>query len=439
MEPMHKSWITAAFAVACAACVEKEPSTEKVDDGYIRENLLSAAPSPRFALNADLGGKVVYIGADVDKERAVLGDRVKVTHYWKVVQPPGSEWRLFTHVNGSAGDWINVDDTKMRKGYGPDRWKAGDIVRDEQVFPILGNWKSSDAIIYVGMFKKGGQTEKDRMAIVSGPTDGKGRLRVATIPIGAAPPKADDKPFVVRRASGEIKVDGKADEADWGKAEKTPGFLVAEGGEPVGGETRARFLYDDKNLYVFVDVADKDVASSFKKHDDTLWKEDCVELFIDADGSGKGYVELQVSPRGVTFDSWFKAGRAEGGDVAWESDMKAAVVVDGTLDKRGDQDTGWTAELAIPLAAVKGRDEAMKVNLPPAIGDRWKLNVVRVEKPEKGGPTASAWAQIGIADFHATDRLKTVVFGDAEGATSGPAARPAAPTAAPKSGDPAAK
>lgn len=416
-----RTWIVAALM--CAACVEKESPTEKIDESYIRENLLSAAPSPRYVVNADLGGKVVYLGADLDKESAVLGDRVKVTHYWRVVEPPGSEWRLFTHVNGSGGDWINVDDTKMRKGYGPDKWKAGDIVRDEQVFPILKTWKSSDATIYVGMFRKGGQTEKDRMQIVTGPNDGKGRLRVATIPIGAAPPKIDDKPMVVRRATGEIKIDGKADEGDWGKAERTPGFLVAEGGEPVGGETRARFLYDDKNLYVFVDVADKDVASSYKKHDDSIWKEDCVELFIDADGDGKGYVELQVSPKNVTFDSWFKVGRPDG-DVAWESNMKTAVAVDGTLDKRGDQDNGWTAELAIPLAAVKGRDEAMAVTIPPAPGDRWKLNVVRVEKPEKGGVTASAWAQISIADFHAVDRLKTVTFAAADGSVPPP--KPAA-------------
>src|SRR5688572_7329491 len=115
-----------ALIVICCSCVEKEAPPEKVDDGYIKDNLLAAAPAPKHAFNADLGGKVVYLGDDVDKETAAIGDRVKVTHNWKVNEAPSHEWRLFTHVNGSAGDWINIDDTKMRKGYGPDRWKAGD-------------------------------------------------------------------------------------------------------------------------------------------------------------------------------------------------------------------------------------------------------------------------------------------------------------------------
>ena len=37
--------------------------------------------------------------------------------------------------------------------------------------------------------------------------------------------------------------------------------------------------------------------------------------------------------------------------------MNAKVHVDGTLNKRDDQDKGWTAELAIPLEDVKGMDD----------------------------------------------------------------------------------
>ena len=111
----------------------------------------------------------------------------------------------------------------------------------------------------------------------------------------------------------------------------------------------------------------------------------------------------------MTFDAWFPTARPDT-DVAWESGMKAAVKVDGTLDKRTDEDKGWTAEIAIPLAAVKGKDDKMAVKVPPAAGDTWKLNVVRVEKPREGSITASAWAQISIEDFHAIDRLMTVSF-----------------------------
>jgi hypothetical protein len=49
------------------------------------------------------------------------------------------------------------------------------------------------------------------------------------------------------------------------------------------------------------------------------------------------------------------------------------------------------------------------------VGDTWKLDIVRVEKPRDSGVTASAWAQIDISDFHALDKLQTVTFGDATG------------------------
>jgi hypothetical protein len=261
------------------------------------------------------------------------------------------------------------------------------------------------------MFRKGGQTEKDRMEIRSGKADGKGRVQVATVKVASA--AAGEPPFEIARAEGKIVLDGKATEPAWERAARTAPFVAATGSE-ASGETRARFLHDDDSLYVLVEVSDPDVASSFKKHDDPLWKEDAIELFIDADRSGKGYVELQVSPRGVTYDSWYQTVRPDG-DPAWESGMKAAVKVDGTLDKRGDQDKGWTAELQIPLSAVRGKDDKMAINIPPAPGDVWKLNVVRVEKTTTG-VAVSAWAQIGIEDFHAIDRLKPVRFGGGPGA-----------------------
>jgi hypothetical protein len=417
---MKHGYLALSF-LAFVACVEKDEG----DETYIKGNLLATAPTPKHAVNADLGGKVVYLGCDLDHESAAIGDKIKITHYWKVVEPPGGDWRLFTHVNGPGGEWINVDDTKMRKNYGPDRWKAGDIIRDEQVFPILRTWKSPEAVVYVGMFKKGGQSEKDRMAIVSGPSDGHGRVVVVHIPIISVPASAPASaaasapsapPYVIRRATGPIKIDGKADEKDWATAQSTGPFTTAKGGDPVPGAASARLLWDDKNLYVFVDVNDPDVASQWKKHDDPLWKEDTVELFIDADKNGKGYVELQVNPRNATFDAWYPTVRPDS-DVKWDSKMVTAVKVEGTLDNRDDVDKGWHAELAIPLAAVKGKDDKMDVRLPPKPGDTWKLDIVRVDKPKDKGVSASAWAAIGIGDFHAIDKLVTVTFGDAKGAT----------------------
>jgi hypothetical protein len=422
--------VTIAAAVAVVGgCVEKEP--EKIDEGFIRENTLSAAPTPKHPVNADLAGKIIYLGCDVDKEVIVRGTNLKITHYWKVVQAPGTEWRVFTHVEGTIkDDWLNVDQTKLRSMYGADKWKAGDILRDEQIVPVGKTWTSPNAIIYIGLYRKGAHGEAGRMAVVSGPSDGKNRVRVLTLPVtDSARPAGPD--YVIRRATGKITIDGKGDEPDWVNAPATEPFKVAQGGQPVDGQATAKMLWDDEHLYVLVTIADKDVASQYTKHDEPIWKEDAAELFIDADKNGAGYVELQVSPRNVTFDSWFEKGRAAGGDEKWESKMVTAVVVDGTLDSRDDADKGWTAEMAIPLEAVKGRDAAMAVRLPPKLGDTWRLNFVRVEKPKDKNLSASSWADITIQDFHAIDRLKLVAFGDDKGQTTAPAPAAAVPAAGP--------
>jgi hypothetical protein len=83
--------------------------------------------------------------------------------------------------------------------------------------------------------------------------------------------------------------------------------------------------------------------------------------------------------------------------------------VHGSLDNRDDTDRGWDVEIAIPLAAVKGNHEAMKVTIPPQVGDRWNLNVVRAEK-KKGAehPAAASWSQIPYTDWHALGDMLTV-------------------------------
>jgi hypothetical protein len=188
-------------------------------------------------------------------------------------------------------------------------------------------------------------------------------------------------------------------------------------------------------------VIDSDVASQYKNHDDPLWKQDCIELFIDADRNGRGYIELQVNPNNATFDSWFETTRAKPGDPSWESGMRTAVKLRGTAEP-GGADQGWDVEIAIPWQAVRGRDEAMQVILPPRVGDRWRLNIVRVDlKTGDKNPTASSWNRITYSDFHALDRMLTVVFADPSGSilpvearSPGASAVPAAPTAPAASG-----
>src|SRR6185503_13956236 len=117
-------------------------------------------------------------------------------------------------------------------------------------------------------------------------------------------------------------------------------------------------LWDNKFLYVAFDNQDSDIWTSLTKRDDKLWTQEADELMIDADGNGKTYVELQVAPNGTVFDTYLPEYR-----------------------KYEDAVKGWTVELAIPLADVKGLDKATGLKIPPAVGDTWRFNMFRMDAP----------------------------------------------------------
>src|SRR5438552_1633000 len=206
------------LAIGCVEQAEEKPSAE--DQEFVKKNLLSSAPTPQFAVNADLDGKVVYLGADVSPNPAEAGKDVKVTHYWKVNGAPGEGWRTFTHAQGpNRAGYMNVDHGPVRGKYPVSQWKAGDIIRDEHAFRIPATWQFDRIEVYTGLWRR-----NERMTIKSGPHDDGGRILALSIPVkGSAPPPV--KKYLVRKTTAPIKLDGKLDEAAWKSAPYVGAFV----------------------------------------------------------------------------------------------------------------------------------------------------------------------------------------------------------------------
>jgi hypothetical protein len=422
----------AASLIVLAACVDKGPGPQpkKIEPSYVAEHLLARPPAAEFPrLEVSIGGKVVYVGNSIDKPSVAPGQTVRITHYWRVVEPVGAGWRLFALVRGApnTADFMNLTATDMEIAHGPASWKAGELIEDIQDVVLRPDWRSATATLYVGLIATGEHGIGDRMP-ASGPhtQDRAVIARVIDVDLSKAPPPPGT--VHVPRALGPITIDGVASEPAWAAAVTSPELATAEGSADPVGKAIAKLTWDDQFLYAFISITDSDIVSEYKNHDDPLWKQDCVELFIDADGNRRGYVELQVNPNNATFDSWFATTRAQPGDPSWDSGMQTAVKLRGTTAP-GDTDQGWDAEIAIPWQAVRGRDDAMAVRLPPQVGDRWRLNVVRVDvKTGDKNQQASSWNRITSADFHALDRMLTAVFADTGGSIT--PALPGAPAGA---------
>lgn len=408
------------------ACVEQDDDKPTADDlAVAKQNILTTPPAPRYPVNADLDGKVVYLGLDVDNVPIEPGKDVLLTHYWKMVSPPGEGWRTFTHLNGPNKQFINADHTPVKGKYPVGAWKAGEIIRDQHNIRLPNNWGGGALEVYTGLWRG-----PSRMQVKAGPKDAEGRVLAASIPVRAAAPAVEArKRYVARMATKPPKIDGKLDDAVWAAAPSTGQFVNTMTGAPVAMRTEAKLAWDKKFLYVAIDNGDSDVWAKLDKRDDKLWTEEADEIMIDADGNGRSYVELQVSPNGTLFDTYLPERRRYEDTInpkmkpfAWNSKTIAKVRVDGTLNKREDQDKGWTAELAIPLEDVKGMDDKSELKLPPAPGSVWRFNMYRMDVPQGKPQQAAGWSPPMVGDFHVLDKFGELVFADAQGAVPPPAA-----------------
>lgn len=218
--------------------------------------------------------------------------------------------------------------------------------------------------------------------------------------------------YEVVRAPAGVVIDGAISEKEWGGAPLVAGFTDALQPERSTKQpTTAKLMWDDRYLYIAFDCADSDIWSTITKHDGPLCTEDVVEVFVDPEGQGRHYWEIEVSPRNVVTDLMIPRGGAQG----WSGNLLrydvmgilTGVGVIGTLDNRADRDERWSVEMAIPWSDFAGR----RVNVPPRDGDSWRLNLFRIDHP---GPTEAeaqylSWSKSpGV--FHEPRNFGVVTF-----------------------------
>lgn len=188
--------------------------------------------------------------------------------------------------------------------------------------------------------------------------------------------RAEPPSLAVPGAATPPAIDGDLADVAWQDAAVIEGLSppsVAPGNSggaaPRPFPTTVRVLWDAEALYVAFSCTDPDIFSSGTLgHDDNLYMEDVVEVFLDPADNGRAFAEIQVSPEGRTLDvvhlytaepeplpdgrirpDIVKAARWSMREWEWPGAMAAA--------KRTD--AGWQAELRLPLApflAHLGRD-----------------------------------------------------------------------------------
>lgn len=245
-----------------------------------------------------------------------------------------------------------------------------------------------------------------RIPARTGPRREDGVAMLALVDVSARPPT-----IVAAPMPAPPTLDGRPDEPGWAAAEPWP-LVHSLDGEPYPDRPgTVRLAWDATALYVAAEITDPDVWSEYARRDDPLWNQEVFELFVFGDAERRGYLELQVSPRGTVFDATFA--RYRKGDEAWNGRWQAAVDLRGTLDERRDRDEGWSAELAIPWAEIC---EHTETSCPPAPGQTLRINAFRFERPQ--GPKDAPPPPVGLAlapprvpDFHAPELSAVLELG----------------------------
>ena len=215
------------------------------------------------------------------------------------------------------------------------------------------------------------------------------------------------------RTVDPIKIDGKLKEDSWLRAQPSEAFVDIRGeGYPAPcKETAVKMLWDDDYLYIAATLMEDNIVAKLTQRDTIIYHDNDFEVFLDPDGDGVHYFEIENNARGVIFDLMLDKPYRSGGSffIPWNCEgLRLAVGYDGTLNKEKDTDRSWTVEMAIPF-------EALTWNFSdPRQYTTWRINFSRVQHLVEGQPEENwVWTPTGKVDMHMPDRWGFLNFVDA--------------------------
>lgn len=230
--------------------------------------------------------------------------------------------------------------------------------------------------------------------------------------------------YTACKATGELKMDGILDEADWQAAPWTQDFVDIEG-EPKPlpfHRTRAKILWDENWLYIAARMEDPHIWAKLTQRDAVIFHDPDFEVFIDPDGDTHDYYELEINALGTLWDLFLIKPYRDRQQVAinaWDiRDIQYGIHIEGIVNDPSDTDTAWQVEMKIPMYVLA---ECAHKQTPPVHGDWWRLNFSRVHwnfeikdgKYEKiaGHPEYNwVWSPQGLIAMHYPERWGYLFF-----------------------------
>jgi hypothetical protein len=168
---------------------------------------------------------------------------------------------------------------------------------------------------------------------------------------------------------------------------------VVTGGK-VQEPTQVRTCWDSSAFYVRFECRDDYVVSEFTNRDDPLYEQDVVEVFIDEEGTGRRYLELELSPSNVVFDAIIQNDHGKISlNTSWDADgLETSVHLEGDLR---------IYVIKLPFTNLQQT---------PQLGTKWRINFYRIDEDRNSNRYYQAWSPTGAVDYHIPACFGTLLF-----------------------------
>ncbi|MCC6445345.1 MAG: carbohydrate-binding family 9-like protein [Armatimonadetes bacterium] len=209
--------------------------------------------------------------------------------------------------------------------------------------------------------------------------------------------------YLVKFAAAPSDIDGRLDDPAWEGAEWSSDFVWIDAGDTAPLKSRFKAIYDRDSLYFVFQY--ESLPRSPEPLDPDLLR--ACEIFLDAEGRGRRYLEYAVSPDGDEHSVLWR-GRLSVRE--WKGALGIETRVGIGRASAGAGRETVTYEIAFPWAALKPLAGSRR--LPPQKGDAWRANFSRVEAGEHLGDYV--WSPAGFYYMHHPDTFGWLVFAGEE-------------------------
>ena len=203
--------------------------------------------------------------------------------------------------------------------------------------------------------------------------------------------------YSVRQVAAPPVIDGLLDDAAYRDAPEAADFILLGARAFAGQKTVVKVVWHGDCIYIAAKLYESQMPLLRRQRtqdNDSVWSDDCFEMYFDPGHSRKKAFQLVVNPNGVKQDSSLKRRIDEAGF----SDLKLSWDV--AVHRAADY---WTVEAKIPLKLLTF-DEVVP-------GTVWGVNFCRSEIPSG---EKSFWNNTGEY-FFKPERYGIMHFGDAPG------------------------